>query len=294
MRPQSVRENANAIIAAMKEHRGLELSDAANALVMDNLIGGAVRGVCGGLQRNPAAWLIELTLKNQRNAVYRAHGARVCQGWREIRRALMAELTAQVQGKPELIAQLEAASQAAADKVVEAANRKYQDSRGREWYALHVRTGEERDVAMDVYALGDADSLLPIERYVSRSGAERERVIMPGLCVRRLLDDAGHVAAASAPARRAADTGRPIRGHPEEQMSAVMALYWHRRERHAVVRAGGVTQVSRRGEEVAHEVTCADERQGIITVALDLPGGTREVTMHAEFIKPGVYEKHEE
>ena len=37
----------------------------------------------------------------------------------EIRRALMAELTAQVQGNPELLAQLEAASAAAADKVVE-------------------------------------------------------------------------------------------------------------------------------------------------------------------------------
>ena len=38
MRLQYARENANAIITAMQEHRGLELSDAANALVMDNLI----------------------------------------------------------------------------------------------------------------------------------------------------------------------------------------------------------------------------------------------------------------
>lgn len=131
-------------------------------------------------------------------------------------------------------------------------NRKYQDSRGREWYALHVRTGEERDVAMDVYALGDADSLL------------------------RILGD-------------------PYEAIPEEQMAAVMALYWHGVNGTQVVRTGGVTQVVGGAlVEVAHDVTCADERQGVITVALDLPGGTREITMHAEFIKPGVYEKHEE
>ena len=35
--------------------------------------------------------------------------------------------------------------------------------------------------------------------------------------------------------------------------------------------------------EVTHTITCADARQGVITVALDLPGGMREVTMHAVF-----------
>ncbi len=35
--------------------------------------------------------------------------------------------------------------------------------------------------------------------------------------------------------------------------------------------------------EVTHTITCADARQGVITVALDLPGGMREVTMHATF-----------
>ena len=38
--------------------------------------------------------------------------------------------------------------------------REYRDHQGREWFALHVRTGEERDVALAVYGLGDADSLL--------------------------------------------------------------------------------------------------------------------------------------
>ena len=42
--------------------------------------------------------------------------------------------------------------------------REYRDHQGREWFALHVRTGEERDVALAVYGLGDADSLLPVEQ----------------------------------------------------------------------------------------------------------------------------------
>ena len=57
--------------------------------------------------------------------------------------------------------------------------REYRDHQGREWFALHVRTGEERDVALAVYGLGDADSLLPVEHYTTR-GQERERILMPG------------------------------------------------------------------------------------------------------------------
>ena len=62
------------------------------------------------------------------------------------------------------------------------------------------------------------------------------------------------------------------------------------RQHGGAVRVGGVTQVVGGAlVEVAHDVTCADERQGVITVALDLPGGTREITMHAEFIKLGTF-----
>ena len=43
----------------------------------------------------------------------------------------------------------------------------------KEWYALHVKTGSEEDVALDVYGIGDADSLLPV--YLRLSQAERER-----------------------------------------------------------------------------------------------------------------------
>ena len=55
MRLQYARENANAIITAMQEHRGLELSDAANALVMDNLIQVLSGRIGGGLRGNPPA-----------------------------------------------------------------------------------------------------------------------------------------------------------------------------------------------------------------------------------------------
>lgn len=164
----------------------------------------------------------------------------------------------------------------------------YRDSQGRAWYALHVRTGEECDVAMDAYRLGDTDSLLPVERYVLRTGAERERVLMPGYvfvgCVmtpdmwQRLRHLRGVLRI----------LGDPYEAIPEEQMASVMALYWHGVSGTKVVRVGGVTQVVDGAiMEISHEVTCADERQGVITVMMDLPGGRREVTMHAEFISAG-------
>ena len=125
--------------------------------------------------------------------------------------------------------------------------REYRDHQGREWFALHVRTGEERGVALAVYGLGDADSLLPVRG------------------VLRIL-------------------GEPYEAIPEEQMMAVMALYWHGVQGTQVVRQNGVTEVVGGPLlEVTHTITCADARQGVITVALDLPGGMREVTMHATF-----------
>lgn len=120
MRLQYIRENANAIIGAMKEHRGLELSDAANALVMDNLIQALSDASAEDYAEIPLPKLIELTLKNQRNAVYKERMVRAyAKDVEEIRRALLAELSEQVQNNPELVAQLEAASMDAAQKVVE-------------------------------------------------------------------------------------------------------------------------------------------------------------------------------
>ena len=159
--------------------------------------------------------------------------------------------------------------------------REYRDHQRREWFALHVRTGEER--ALAVYGLGDADSLLPVEHYTTR-GQERERILMPGYvfvgCImtadmwQRLRHLRGVLRI----------LGEPYEAIPEEQMTAVMALYWHGVQGTQVVRQNGVTEVVGGPLlEVTHTITCADARQGVITVALDLPGGMREVTMHAVF-----------
>ena len=75
--------------------------------------------------------------------------------------------------------------------------REYRDHQGREWFALHVRTGEERDVALAVYGLGDADSLLPVEHYTTR-GQERERILMPGYVFVGCVMNAGICAACCA------------------------------------------------------------------------------------------------
>lgn len=120
MRLQYVRENASAIIAAMKEHRGLELTDAACALIMDNLIQALSDISVEDYGEIPLPKLIDLTLKGQRNAVYKARMARAYEkDVEEVRRALLAEMSEQVQSNPELMEQLEAASMAAAQKVVE-------------------------------------------------------------------------------------------------------------------------------------------------------------------------------
>lgn len=143
--------------------------------------------------------------------------------------------------------------------------REYRDHQGREWFALHVRTGEERDVALAVYGLGDADSLLPVEHYTTR-GQERERILMPGYvfvgCVmnadmwQRLRHLRGVLRI----------LGEPYEAIPEEQMTAVMVLYWHGVQGTKVIRQNGVTEVIGGPLlEVTHTITCADARQGVIS-----------------------------
>lgn len=121
MRMQHVRENANALISALHDHRGLELSDVTTALVMDNLIQALSDASVDDFSQIPLAKQIDLVLKQQRNEVYRA---RMMRNYRndmdKLRKAMVEELAAQVQYNPELVEQLEAASILAAEKVVEA------------------------------------------------------------------------------------------------------------------------------------------------------------------------------
>lgn len=156
-----------------------------------------------------------------------------------------------------------------------------------QWYALHVRTGCEEDVALRVYGIGDGiASLLPVERYVSRAGREMHRVLMPGYvfvcCV--MTPDTWQALRHEKNVLRI--LGEPYEAIPPEQMANVLALYWHGVNGTQAVRRDGVTEiVGGPIMEVPHEITCADPREGLLTVRLELPGGTREVTVHAEFIR---------
>lgn len=154
------------------------------------------------------------------------------------------------------------------------------------WYALHVKTGYERDVAQNAMD-GDVLTLLPIERYTVRLGGtqkERERVLLPGYCFvgclmtpalwQRLRHEKGVL-------RILGDPFVPI---PQEQMTNLMALYWHGINGTRAVRRDGVTTITEGPLiEVAHTVVCADARQGLVTVNMELPGGCRDVVIHAEF-----------
>lgn len=158
----------------------------------------------------------------------------------------------------------------------------------KEWYALHVRTGYEQDVALDAYGVGETDTLLPIERYMLRTSKgvqERQRVLMPGYvfvgCVMtpQMWQALRHLKGVLR------ILGEPYEAIPEDQMGNLMALYWHCVNGTKAVRAGGVTRVVEGALlDAPHEITCADPRQGVLTVRMDLPGGEREVTIHAEFV----------
>lgn len=169
----------------------------------------------------------------------------------------------------------------------------------REWYALHVRSGTERDVLQAVAEIGDVDALTPIETSVivtPRGRRERERVLMPGYVFacgvmtpelwQRLRHTPGVLRILGEPHYAAI---------PPEQMAAVMALYWHCVGGTHAVRQDGVTRIIGGPLlEVPHRVTCAEPRQGRVTVELDLPGGAREVTVHARFdaVRPGLNKQY--
>ena len=165
----------------------------------------------------------------------------------------------------------------------------------KEWYALHVKTGSEEDVALDAYGIEGADSLLPIEEFTVRTSKgerQRRRVLMPGyVFVGCVMTPEVWQALRHLPGVLRI-LGEPCEAIPQEQMTNLVALYWHCVQGTKVLRVDGETQVVAGAlMEVAHTITCADPRQGIITVEMNLPGGIREVTMHAEFITPGQLEE---
>ena len=90
---------------------------------MDNVIQALSEASAEDYAEIPLPKLLDLTLKQQRNAVYKERMVRAyAKDVEQIRQAMLAELSEQVQGNPELVAQLEAASMVAAQKVVEDAD----------------------------------------------------------------------------------------------------------------------------------------------------------------------------
>lgn len=122
-RLRHVREYADAVISALKEHRGLELSDVATALMMDNVIQVLSEASIEDYVNIPLPKLLDLVTKQQRNAVYKARMMKAyAKDVEAIRKDLLREMAEEVQGNPELMEQLESASQAAAQRVVESAD----------------------------------------------------------------------------------------------------------------------------------------------------------------------------
>lgn len=107
----------------MKEPSDLELTDAAAALAMDNMVSALAGASAEDYSEIPLPKLLDLIIKQQRNAVYRAKMAKSYEkDVEEARRALIAEMAELLQGDPEATALLEELSRKAAQRVTEAAD----------------------------------------------------------------------------------------------------------------------------------------------------------------------------
>lgn len=160
-------------------------------------------------------------------------------------------------------------------------------AQSREWYALHVRSGAEDDVAEDAYYIHGMQAIVPKEAVSVRRGkAVRivDKILMPGYVFVHCAMSAEVWQGLRHMRGVIGILGEPYyEAIPPEQMDAVMGLYWHGAQGTQAVRVDGVTTITGGALlDIPHEITCVDHRQGRITVALDLPGGRREVTIHAQ------------
>lgn len=156
----------------------------------------------------------------------------------------------------------------------------------RDWYALQVHTGSEEDVALRVLGTDGVSSLLPMERYVSRAGREMRRALMPSYVFVRCRMTPARWQALRHERDVTRILGDPYEAIPPEQMANVLALYWHGVNGTRAARRDGVTRiVGGPLLSVPHAVVRADPREGRVTVRLDLPGGAREVTLCAAFVR---------
>lgn len=153
-----------------------------------------------------------------------------------------------------------------------------------DWYALHVRTGCEPDVVQEITADGLIRALLPKERTRDRRGRLRERVLMPGYVFAGCHMDAD-LWQRIRHARHVLDVlGEPFVPITSMEMDSVMALYWHGINGTRARRVQGVTEITEGPLcYVPHEVVRADARVGLLIVRLALPGGQRDICVHADF-----------
>lgn len=119
-RAREAKRMTDSIVEAARDHRGLELSEAATAIMMDNVMQVLVDADYDDYAEIPLPKMLDLLLKQQRNAVYKERMVRSYRRDIELmRQAIMAELAEEAQHDPELVDRLESKSRAAAEKVVE-------------------------------------------------------------------------------------------------------------------------------------------------------------------------------
>lgn len=116
----AARERTATLIESIKDHQGLDSSAIATALIMDGVIQELATMGPEEYSEIPKTKLIDIAFKQDRNSVYKARVLKDnAQYIERLRKALLNELTEEIQHNPDLVEQIERASLTAAGKVVE-------------------------------------------------------------------------------------------------------------------------------------------------------------------------------
>lgn len=117
-RLQNAAAQTRALLEVLKDHQGLDISGIATTLVMDGVMQELATASAEDYSAIPLPKLIEIAQKQERNEVYKSRLTRSDQQrLDQLRRALVAEMAAQIQDDPELVKRIEAAAQTAAEKM---------------------------------------------------------------------------------------------------------------------------------------------------------------------------------
>lgn len=120
LRTDAAQRFTDSIVATARDHKGLEMSEAATAIMMDNIMRVLVDMDYDDYAEIPLPKIVDILQKQHRNAVYKE---RMVRSYRkdieQMRKTIMEELAEEAQHDPELVDRLEAKSKTAAEKVVE-------------------------------------------------------------------------------------------------------------------------------------------------------------------------------